>query len=1257
MNVNQICACIKICNKFHKPLLIFIFIFLSIIPSFSIVNAQNTTVTIGAISSATSGLQSKQAIAQLAIKDINAYMVNRSLPYTFKTQIEDAQAQDNIHLEKLQSFNAAGIKLINGGGFSSQAQSSLAYCNSNNILLFSSSSTSPQLKIANDNLFRLCPSDDNMVPFLVEVMWNYGIRHICFFQIGNIWGDGIKNLFDPAWRAKGGDFIGDTIRYQSNATDFVNYVATANEQITDALAKGYKLEEIGGVLLSSTEASTIIILAQSYSNIYKIKWFGTDSTARSYDILNQAAEGANAMTIYSLIAAVPPNDIFDNVAKRYSALTGMSMGSYQAYDYDIYWLYALSTIYSGSINPQEVKAVIPTLAASYNRASGNFALNPYGDRVPQGYDIWGYGVVGGKVDFVYYGSIGIPTNKFPIAKANGPYTGQVGSEITFTSAGSNDPDGAIVEYRWRFGDDTPESTMQNPTHTYSKIGTYTVTLIVEDNKNATNIDAATCTVTSPTPPVNKSPVPKTNGPYSCEVGETLSFNSSGSNDPDGAIVEYRWRFGDDTPESTMQNPTHAYSKTGTYTVTLTVKDNQGATQIDTTTVTVAAAPITSVEPKTYSAEGSLESYVDAPTAEIVLGHWKVEGRGGALLFEARYIERNLNSTQENSPVGSLDSFNLKAFQVTNIVLRGVNLTFNCSLHFDKLWTKLDGSHVWTEFELPANVNVTSTGIFIDIPPISSEDFDIIGRVELPGGVTPPQGLVCWWPGEGDARDLIGSNVGEPQNGVIYGSGVVGEAFTFDGLGNYIDMNDDITDNLQKLSIELWVKLDSMQNRIMRFVTLNGEKACVRYDGDNNPGGHQLHFYMFFESGIQRHIRANDALLADSWMHVVATYDGAMMRLYLNGVEIQSAAVAESSVKGRGVTLSSGNEGLDGTLDEVGIYNRALTAEEIMTIYNSESVGKIRPVSIRAAPEPEELSLAVTTGVVVSIGFPFLFGLAGFSKKINDQLSKITMPKWLNKFLKTYFEKIYAKVTQKKTIQIIEVDMWRQVTLIAFSCIVLFLVFVYIEVNGLPNFLVTQSLILAAPQVLTSVVAVFLFTQIFSLISVRSLKIWSQFRLWLWGIIALLITGFIFKVPFSSPTRLELPKGLDPKSAELHAISKTLCLFMSSIPFYLFDLMGNVVAGDADRMMVMMGAFFSTLPLKPMEGEVIFKSDRKVWLAFFLVSLTLFLGVVFDLLSHYVYLVVGVASLILYLVFIRYIQRKKSVPWERAQNTIDLKTTN
>jgi PKD repeat protein/ABC-type branched-subunit amino acid transport system substrate-binding protein len=1245
MNVNQIHASIKIWNKFHKfkPFLLFMFIFLSIGPSFNIVNAQNTTVTIGAISSATSGFQSKQAIAQLAITDINAYMANRSLPYIFKTQIEDAQAQDNVHLEILQSFNAAGIKLINGGGWSSQAQSSLAYCNSNNVLLFSSSSTSPQLKIANDNLFRLCPSDDNMAPYLVEVMWNYGIRHVCFFQIGNLWGDDVKNLFDPAWKAKGGDFIGDAIRYQSNTTDLNNYLATANGQINDALTKGYKLEEIGGVLLSMTEAPAIINQAKNYPNIYKIKWFGTDSTARSYDILNQAAEGANAMTIYSLIAATPQNDIFDNVAKRYTVLSGLSMGSYQAFDYDIYWLYALSVIYSGSVNPQDIKAVIPTVAASYNGASGNFALNEYGDRAPQGYDIWGYGVIGGKVDFVYYGSIGIPINKFPIAKANGPYTGQAGSAITFTSDGSNDPDGTIVEYRWKFGDDTPESIMQNPTHAYSKAGTYTVTLIVKDNKNATNIDATSCTVTSPPPPENKNPVPKTNGPYSSKEGETLSFTSDGSNDPDGTIVEYHWNFGDDSPESTMQNPTHAYSKAGTYTVTLTVKDNQDATQTDATTATVVAAPAVSVEPKTYSAEGSLESYVNAPTAEIVLGHWKVEVRGGALLFEARYIERNLNSTPENSPVGSLDSFNLKAFQVTGIVLRGVTLTFNCSLHFDKLWAKLDGSHVWTEFELPAKVNVTSTGIFIDIPTISGEDCDIIGKVELPGGVTPPQGLVCWWPGEGTARDLINSNVGEPQNGVKYGSGVVGDAFTFDGLGNYIDMNGDITDNLQKLTIELWVKLDSMPNRIMRFVTLNGEKACVRYDGDNYPGGRQLHFYMFFESGVQSHIRVNDALLADSWMHVAATYNGAMMKLYLNGVEIQSAAVAETSVKGRGVTLSSGNECLDGSLDEVCIYNRDLTPDEIMTIYNSESVGKIKPISIRVIPKPEELSLAITTGVIVSVGFPFLFALTGFSKKINDQLSKITMPKWLNKFLKTYLEKNYTKITQKKTTQIIEVDMWRQVALIAFSCIILFTVFVYVEVNGLPNFLMAQSLILAAPQVLISVVAVFLFTQIFSLISVRSLKIWSQFRLWLWGIIALLITGFVFKVPFSSPSRMEIPKGLDPESAELHAISKTLCLFMSAIPFYLFDLMGNVMSGDAGRMMVMMGAFFSTLPLKPMEGEVIIKSDRKVWLALFLVSLTLFLGVVFDLLPHYAYLLVGIASLILYLVFVQYIQRKKTVP--------------
>ncbi|RME28685.1 MAG: PKD domain-containing protein, partial [Candidatus Zixiibacteriota bacterium] len=85
-----------------------------------------------------------------------------------------------------------------------------------------------------------------------------------------------------------------------------------------------------------------------------------------------------------------------------------------------------------------------------------------------------------------------------------------------------------------------------------------------------NADAATAGA----PPANQPPVANANGPYSGTVGNPVSFSSAGSNDPDGSITAYSWDFGDGAT-STAANPTHTYSAAGTYTVTLTVTDNQG----------------------------------------------------------------------------------------------------------------------------------------------------------------------------------------------------------------------------------------------------------------------------------------------------------------------------------------------------------------------------------------------------------------------------------------------------------------------------------------------------------------------------------------------------------------------------------------------------------------------------------------------------------------------------------------------------------
>ena len=87
---------------------------------------------------------------------------------------------------------------------------------------------------------------------------------------------------------------------------------------------------------------------------------------------------------------------------------------------------------------------------------------------------------------------------------------------------------------------------------------------------------------------NQVPVADAGGPYSGTEGVAISFDGSNSTDPDGTIVSYLWDFGDGE-NSTIQNPNHLYNQNGTYTVTLTVSDDDGLSDTITTEVTVVEA--------------------------------------------------------------------------------------------------------------------------------------------------------------------------------------------------------------------------------------------------------------------------------------------------------------------------------------------------------------------------------------------------------------------------------------------------------------------------------------------------------------------------------------------------------------------------------------------------------------------------------------------------------------------------------------------
>jgi len=149
---------------------------------------------------------------------------------------------------------------------------------------------------------------------------------------------------------------------------------------------------------------------------------------------------------------------------------------------------------------------------------------------------------------------------------------------------SADSDGTIVSWYWEFGDGAT-STQQNPTYRYADDGGYMVNLTVTDNDGAIDIIQKQIAVSNalPTADFSWSPIyPKTS--------DTIQFSDL-SYDVDGIIVNWTWELGDGNV-SYGQNPAHQYADAGTYMISLTVTDDDGATDSISKNINISGVPPT-----------------------------------------------------------------------------------------------------------------------------------------------------------------------------------------------------------------------------------------------------------------------------------------------------------------------------------------------------------------------------------------------------------------------------------------------------------------------------------------------------------------------------------------------------------------------------------------------------------------------------------------------------------------------------------------
>lgn len=211
------------------------------------------------------------------------------------------------------------------------------------------------------------------------------------------------------------------------------------------------------------------------------------------------------------------------------------------------------------------------------------------------------------------------------------------------------------------------------------------------------------------------------------------------------------------------------------------------------------------------------------------------------------------------------------------------------------------------------------------------------------------GIVSLWKGEGDAKDSIGTNHGVEKNGATYAPGIFGWAFSFDGIDDYVEIPDSSSlDVTTQFTLAAWVYPKGYKGGYpdMGVITKHAEGAGS-YNGyliglHRNGENWQVlcQFNAQGESWPTNEIFGG-VVTDNTWHHIACTYDNSELRVYVNGSLAGSVSVGPKNVANSSSPVRIGNDlGLspfNGYIDEAAIFNRALTPQEIASLYNEKKL--------------------------------------------------------------------------------------------------------------------------------------------------------------------------------------------------------------------------------------------------------------------------------------------------------------------------------
>jgi hypothetical protein len=269
--------------------------------------------------------------------------------------------------------------------------------------------------------------------------------------------------------------------------------------------------------------------------------------------------------------------------------------------------------------------------------------------------------------------------------------------------------------------------------------------------------------------------------------------------------------------------------------------------------------------------------------------------------------------------------------------------------------------------------VTTFGMIAALPAYSSDC------------ATPPEGLVSWWPAEGNGSDIIGTNNGVLEGGLGFTNGEVGLGFNFDGIADTFSVLASPSLDVgtaQGFTFECWIAPTSATN----------QEPLIEWRGNGSGINNGAHFWIsvpfagvggpgclyanIVDTTGGNHIFASAVGIVQAGVlqHVALTYDkvSGLSEIYYNGALVASNNLGSFTPKTDtslllGRRIDAGNFYYQGIMDEPSLYNRALSSNEIAAIYNAGSAGKCdEPLPPGITVQPVNQTAMEGSNVVLSV---------------------------------------------------------------------------------------------------------------------------------------------------------------------------------------------------------------------------------------------------------------------------------------------------